>query len=148
MRTQQKHAHDQRAKDTQVARLKTPIIVPSFKQKKLQFGIIEGLIDIPRDMQLRKEQRLEDEDNRTNELLMDALIGDACGDDEALDVRMTYQEVLDDVDKKLAYDKDVYIPRIVTDLYLLQYTQQLQKRGPYRLGRWKHLSWLLAVTTA
>jgi len=50
LRTQQKHTHDQRAKDTQVARLKTPIIVPSFKQKKLQFGIIEGLIDIPRDM--------------------------------------------------------------------------------------------------
>jgi transposase len=44
LRTQQKHAHDQRAKDTQVARLKTPIIVPSFKQKKLQFGIIEELI--------------------------------------------------------------------------------------------------------
>jgi hypothetical protein len=41
-------------------------------------------------MQLRKEQRLEDEDDGTNELLMDALIGDVCGDDEALDVRMTY----------------------------------------------------------
>jgi len=33
---------------------------------------------------------------------MDTLIGNACGDDEALDVRMTYQEVLDDVDIKLA----------------------------------------------
>jgi hypothetical protein len=53
-------------------------------------------------MQLRKEQRLEDEDDRMNELLMDALIGNTYGDDEALDVRMTYQEVLDDVDIKLA----------------------------------------------
>jgi hypothetical protein len=71
-------------------------------------------------MQLRKEQRLEDEDDGTNELLMDALIGDACGDDEALDVRMTYQEVLDDVDIKLAQIKDLYTPCIVADLYLLR----------------------------
>ena len=75
-------------------------------------------------MQLRKEQRLEDKDNRTNELLLDALIRNACGDDEALDVRMTYQEVLDDVDIKLAQIKDLYTPYIVADLYLLrQYTQ-------------------------
>jgi hypothetical protein len=37
-------------------------------------------------VQLRKEQRLKDKDDGTNELLMDALIGNACGDDEALDV--------------------------------------------------------------
>jgi hypothetical protein len=53
-------------------------------------------------MQLREEQRLEDKDNGTNELLLDALIGTACGDNEALDIRMTYQEVLNDVDIKLA----------------------------------------------
>jgi hypothetical protein len=41
-------------------------------------------------MQLRKEQRLEDKDDRTNELLIDTLIRDIYGDDEALDVRMTY----------------------------------------------------------
>jgi hypothetical protein len=41
-------------------------------------------------VQLREEQRLEDEDDRTNELLLDALIRTAYGDDEALDVRMTY----------------------------------------------------------
>jgi hypothetical protein len=90
LRTQQKHTHNQRAKDTQVAKLKTPIIVLSFKQKKLQFGIIRGLINIPRDMQLRNEQRLEDKDDRTNELLIDALIRNAYGDNEALDIRMTY----------------------------------------------------------
>jgi hypothetical protein len=134
------HAHDQRAKDAQAteqsSRLKTPIIVPSFKQKKLQFDIIRGPIDIPRDVQLREEQRLEDKDDGTNELLLDALIGTACGDDEALDVRMTYQEVLDDVDIKLAQTKELYTPRIIADLHLLrQYTQQLVKLGQYRLGR-------------
>jgi hypothetical protein len=54
---------------------------------------------------------------------MDALMGDACGDTKALVIQMTYQEVLDDVDKKLAYNKDVYMPRTITDLHLLrQYT--------------------------
>jgi hypothetical protein len=140
LRTQQKHAHNQRAKDAQVreqsSRLKTLIIVPSFKQKKLQFDIVRGLIDIPRDVQLREEQRLKDKDNRTNELLLDALIGTACGDDEALDVRMTYQEVLDDVDIKLAQTKELYTLCVIADLYLLQqYTQQLLKLGQYRLER-------------
>jgi hypothetical protein len=84
------HVHDQRAKDAQAtaqsSRLKTPIIVPSFKQKRLQFDIVSGPINIPRDIQLREEQRLEDKDDGANELLLDALIGDACGDNEALDV--------------------------------------------------------------
>jgi hypothetical protein len=67
---------------------------------------------------------------------MDALMGDACGDDEALEVCLTYQEVLDDVDIKLANQKDVYMPLIIADLYLLrQYMQQLLKTGLYRLGR-------------
>ena len=96
-------------------KLKSPIIVPSFKQKKLRFDIVRGPIDVPRDVQLREEQRLEDEDDGEKELLLDALIRDACGDDEALDVRMTYQEVLENVDIKLAQTKDLYTPRIVAD---------------------------------
>lgn len=86
LRTQQQHVHDQRAKDAQVReqsmKLKSPIIVPSFKQKKLRFDIVRGPIDVPRDVQLREEQRLEDEDDGEKELLLDALIGDACGDDK------------------------------------------------------------------
>jgi hypothetical protein len=75
-------------------------------------------------VQLREEQRLEDKDDGTNELLLDALIGTACGDNEALDIRMTYQEVLNDVDIKLAQTKELYTPRIIANLYLLrQYTQ-------------------------
>ena len=50
---------------------------------------------------------------------MDALIRDVYGDDEALDVRITYQEVLNDVDIKLAQIKASYTPYIVTNLYLL-----------------------------
>jgi len=61
---------------------------------------------------------------------MDTLIRNTYGDDEALDVRMTYQEVLNDVDIKLAQIKDSYTPYIVADLHLLrQYTQQLLKPG-------------------
>jgi hypothetical protein len=41
-------------------------------------------------VQLAKEQRLEDEDDGMNELLMDALIGNVYGDNKALDVRITY----------------------------------------------------------
>jgi hypothetical protein len=40
---------------------------------------------------------------------MDALIRNAYGDNEALDVWMTYQEVLNDIDIKLAEIKDLYI---------------------------------------
>jgi hypothetical protein len=71
-------------------------------------------------MQLRKEQRLKDKDNRMNELLLDAFIRNACGDNKALDVRITYQEVLNDVDIKLVQIKDLYTLYIVADLYLLR----------------------------
>ena len=44
-----------------------------------------------------KEQRLEDKDNGAEELLLDALMSEACGDDEALEERMTFKEVFNDV---------------------------------------------------
>jgi hypothetical protein len=53
-------------------------------------------------VQLKKEQRLEDEDNKTNKLLLNALIRTAYGDNKALDVRMTYQKVLNNMNIKLA----------------------------------------------
>ena len=71
-------------------------------------------------MQLREEQRLEDEDDGTNELLLDALIRNTYRDNEALDIRMTYQEVLNDVDIKLAQTKELYTLYIIADLYLLR----------------------------
>ena len=68
---------------------------------------------------------------------MDALIGEACGDDEALGERMTYKEVLDDVLVLLANPKQEYQPRTFTDLNLIrQYVQQLIKLDPkYRMNR-------------
>jgi hypothetical protein len=71
-------------------------------------------------VQLREEQRLEDKDNGANELLLDAFIRDACGYNKALDIQMTYQEVLNNVDIKLVQTKDPYTSRIVADLYLLR----------------------------
>jgi hypothetical protein len=53
-------------------------------------------------VQLREEQRLKDKDDKTNKLLLDALIKTACGNNKALDVQMTYQEVFNNVDIKLA----------------------------------------------
>ena len=71
-------------------------------------------------MQLREEQRLKDEDDGANELLLDTLIRDTYRDNKALDVRMTYQEVLNDVDIKLARTDNPYTSRIVADLHLLR----------------------------
>jgi hypothetical protein len=53
-------------------------------------------------MQLKEEQRLKNKDNRTNKLLLNVLIRTAYGDNKALNVQMTYQEVLNDIDIKLA----------------------------------------------
>ena len=139
LRTQQQHAHDQKAKDAQVSKLKTPSIKPSFRQRKLQFPPVQKSPQLQRDELLREEQRHEDkeaEEDEADELIMDALMGEACSNNEGLEVQMTYQELLNDVDKKLAKGKDEYMPRIVADLHLLrQFTQQLLKQGPYRLGK-------------
>ena len=85
---------------------------------------------------LRREQRLEDEDDGAEELIMDALMSEAYGDNEALEERMTYQEVQNDVDRLLADTKQSYTPRVIADLHLLrQYTQQLLKPGELRMSR-------------
>jgi len=69
---------------------------------------------------LREEQRLKDEDDGANKLLLDTLIRDAYRDNEALDIRITYQEVLNDMDIKLARIDNTYTSRIVADLHLLR----------------------------
>jgi hypothetical protein len=67
---------------------------------------------------------------------MDALIGETCGDDDALWERMTYQEVFDSVQGHLSNQKAPYAPRTFSDLQLLkQYTAQLLKEGEFHLGR-------------
>jgi hypothetical protein len=67
---------------------------------------------------------------------MDALIGETCGDNDALQERMTYQEVFNNVQLHLANQKQAYAPRTISDLQLLkQYTAQLLKKGEHHLGR-------------
>jgi hypothetical protein len=54
---------------------------------------------------------------------MDTLIGETYGDDDALQERMTYQEVFDSVQLYLANQKQAYAPQTISDLQLLkQYT--------------------------
>ena len=67
---------------------------------------------------------------------MDALIGETCGDDDALQERMTYQEVFNSVQGHLSNQKALYAPRTFSDLQLLkQFTTQLLKKGEHHLGR-------------
>ena len=51
---------------------------------------------------------------------------------------MTYQEVFDSVQGHLLNKKQLYLPRIISDLQLLrQYTAQLLKKAPFNEGRAK-----------
>lgn len=72
-----------------------------------------------RRVQLIKAQRIEGEDDGAEEILLDALIGEACGDDEALEERMTFKEVFDDVTRLLGDQKQEYSPCTISDLHLL-----------------------------
>jgi hypothetical protein len=72
---------------------------------------------------LAEEVLEEKEDDGAEELLMDALIGEACGDDDILEELMIIQEVFDSVQRLLLYQKQPYAPRTFSDLPLLkQYT--------------------------
>jgi hypothetical protein len=54
---------------------------------------------------------------------MDTLIGETCGDDDALEDCMTYQEVFNSIQGHLSNQKAQYAPRTFSDLHLLkQYT--------------------------
>ena len=107
-----------------VEKLKTSVSLPLLKQSSLSFTLIPKLLE------------REGLDDGSEELLMDALIGETCGDDDALQERMTYQEVFDSVQDLLSNQKAPYAPRTFSDLFLLkQYTAQLLKKGEYHLGR-------------
>jgi hypothetical protein len=75
-------------------------------------------------------------DNRAKELLIDALIGEAYGDNNILEELMTIQEVFKSVQRLLLHLKQLYTPRTLSDLSLLkQYTTQMLKKGPYYLDK-------------
>ena len=77
----------------------------------------------------------DQEDNRLEELLIDALIGEACGDTEILEEPMTLQDTFDRVQSLLSDKTQQYAPRTIFDLSLLkQYTAQMLKEGGYYMG--------------
>jgi hypothetical protein len=107
----------------------TPSKVPSFKQQKIAFHKRSPEPPLPL-------YALEVLDNRAEELLMDALIGEAYGDNDILEELMTIQEVFDSVQRLLSHLKQSYAPRTLSDLSLLkQYTAQMLKKGPYYLDK-------------
>ena len=64
------------------------------------------------------------------------MIGETCGDDNALQEHMTYQEVFNSVQGHLSNQKALYTPRIFSDLHLLkQFTAQLLKKEEHHLER-------------
>jgi hypothetical protein len=68
---------------------------------------------------------------------MDALIGEACGDDDMIEEPMSVQEVFIAVQSLLSDKKGLYAPRTFSDLSLLkQYTTQMLKKGEYHLGQY------------
>ena len=112
----------------------TPSKVPSFKQQKIAFR--KAPLEQPPPA-LTLEAVPEEEDDGAEELLIDALIGEACGDDDILEEPMTIQAVFDSVQRLLSHQKQLYAPRTFSDLSLLkQYTAQILKKGPYHLNRW------------
>jgi hypothetical protein len=111
---------------------------PSFTQKKLAF--YQPSVD--KQPAALKEQPdtfvpKEKEDDGAEELLLDALIGEACGDDDILKEPMTIQEVFDRIQSLLSDKKLEYQPRTFFDLSVLkQYTAQMLKKGRYHLDRY------------
>jgi hypothetical protein len=79
---------------------KTPAIVPLYRQKRLPFYAVLPVQPLsPRSKELSPEpiNKTLYEVDRAKELLLDALIGESCGVDNALETPMTIQEVFDSV---------------------------------------------------
>lgn len=134
MRTQQYHNAQikARVKTLGLDQHITASTVPSFQQQTLAF------YKAPPAQQPAQEQPKEKEDDGAEELLLDALIGDACGDNDALDQSMTVQQVFDQVQSLLSDKKLEYAARTFLDLSLLkQYTAQMLKKGVYQLNKFE-----------
>jgi hypothetical protein len=72
--------------------------VPSFKQQKIAFRKPPLKQQLPAlALEVPEEVLEEKEDNGAEELLMDSLIGEACGDKDILEELMTVQEVFNSV---------------------------------------------------
>ena len=127
MRTQQEHKAKAKVRGTMLGldRHITASKVPSFKQQKIAFRKppLEQQLTALRPEVPEEEVLEEKEDDGAEELLMDSLIGESCGDGDILEGPMTVQEVFDSVQRLLSYQKQPYAPRTFFDLSLLkQYT--------------------------
>ena len=111
----------------------TPTTIPLFKQNKLPFLIMPRAPPSPL---VPPPAPIEEADNGVEELLLDALLGESCGDEDILQEPMTIQEVLNSVQGLLTNKKLEYAPRTFYDLSLLkQYTSQMLKKEPYYMDR-------------
>jgi hypothetical protein len=127
LRTQQEHKAQAKVRGTMLRldRHITASKVPSFKQQKISFRKPPLEQQLPAlGLEVPEEEVLEEkEDDGAEELLMDSLIGESCGDGDILEESMTVQEVFDSVQRLLSYQKQPYAPRTFLDLSLLkQYT--------------------------
>jgi hypothetical protein len=97
LRTQQDHIAEVKARGTMLGldRHITPSKVPSFKQQKIAFR--KAPLEQPPPALILEAVLEEGEDDGAKELLMDALISEACGDDDILEEPMTIQAVFDSV---------------------------------------------------
>ena len=78
----------------------TPSKVPSFKQQKIAF--YKAPLKQP-PLAFTLEAIPEEEDDGAKELLIDALIGKACRDDDILEELITIQVVFDSVQRLLLH---------------------------------------------
>ena len=114
--------------------LSTPLVLPKLKQTHLLFHQALRAPLEPPSVQL-PFLKLEDHNNsRAEELLLDTLIREDCGDENALKDPLTIQKVLNSIQTILSNSKQLYLPRIIYDLQLLkQYTANMLKEGQYHL---------------
>ena len=85
----------------------TPTTIPLFKQNKLPFLIMPRALPSPL---TPPPTPIEEADNRVEELLLDALLRESCGDKDILQEPMTIQEVLNSVQGLLTNKKLEYAP--------------------------------------
>ena len=95
----------------------TPTIIPLFKQNKLPFLVMPRapLSPLP-----PPPAPIKEADNRVEELLLDALLGESYGDKDVLQEPMTIQEVHNSVQGLLTNKKLEYAPWTFYDLLLLK----------------------------
>ena len=119
--------------EKRVEKLINPAILLAFKQTLLPWA--SPLIR-QREPALAPTLAPEEVDDSAEELLLDALIGEACGDNNIIEELITIQQVFDSVQGLLSDVKQLYTLRTFSDLLLLkQYTAQILKKDKFFLDK-------------